>query len=42
MFRLTLRDVSSAEEVKGWLKRVDRTREWLAKQTGYKPGSVRQ
>jgi hypothetical protein len=28
--------------VKRLLKRVDRTREWLAKQTGYKPGSVRQ
>lgn len=42
MIRLTLRNVSSAEEVKGLLKRVDRTREWLAKQTGYKPGSVRQ
>lgn len=24
------------------LKRVDRTREWLAKQTGYSAGSVRQ
>lgn len=42
MIRLTLRNVSSAEEVKGLLKRVARTREWLAEQTGYKLGSVRQ
>ena len=34
--------MNSAEELKELLKRVKRTRGWLAEQTGYKDSSVRQ